>query len=152
MSTILGASRYQNTRDPARTATFQTVSRNCLVNGETLLKRCILAMTRSAKWARTALSGTCRAFFGAYRGFAKQSLETVLQMMIGELFSRWEATIGVLVPRRPGGRHAAHPPVSVRPHRRGVGPARAASIVFREARPPVEVARPARAPRRVLPA
>src|SRR5829696_341904 len=31
-------------------------------------------MTRSAKWARTALSGTCRAFFGAYRGFAKQSL------------------------------------------------------------------------------
>src|SRR5215203_3732643 len=44
------------------------------VYGGTLPKRCILAMTRSAKWARTALSETCRAFFGAYRGFAKQSL------------------------------------------------------------------------------
>src|SRR5215212_10341239 len=64
--------------EPVRS--FQTVSRDCLVNGGTLPKRCILAMTRSAKWARTALSETCRVIFGAYRGFAKQSLETVWKL------------------------------------------------------------------------
>src|SRR5215203_3005392 len=70
---------------------YQTPSRNCLVNGETLLKRCILAMTRSAKWARTALSGTCRAFFGAYRGFAKQSLETVWKLRLGSITGSYES-------------------------------------------------------------
>src|SRR5215208_5150453 len=67
--------RRELLRTPCLRTSENTPSRNCLVNGETLLKRCILAMTRSTKWARTALSGTCRAFFGAYRGFAKQSLE-----------------------------------------------------------------------------
>ena len=42
--------------------------RNCLVNGKTLLKRCILAMAWPQNGAKAAVSETCKVLFGAYRG------------------------------------------------------------------------------------
>src|SRR5215211_7396542 len=55
--------------------------------------------------------------------------------------------------RASGGRYAPHlPPVPVRPFRRRVGPAGAATRLSREARPAAQVAHPAGCGRRLLPA
>ena len=56
---------------------YQTVSRNCLINGKILRKRCILAMAGPPNGTKTAVSQTRRVLFGAYGGFAKQFLEGV---------------------------------------------------------------------------
>src|SRR5215207_280181 len=95
-------------------------------------------MTRSAKWARTALSGTCRAFFGAYRGFAKQSLEgkfseVHLTHILGP------AEVGCWVADKIGGDHGlrergrtapAYQRAGAQEHRRRL--ARAAGRLYRE--------------------
>jgi hypothetical protein len=41
---------------------------NCLANGKTLLKRCIVGLAWPQNGAKAAVSETCRALFGAYRG------------------------------------------------------------------------------------